>query len=240
MASTFPTSLDNLVNPTVSDYLNSTTVPHATQHATLNDAVEALEAKVGVDGSAVTTSHDYLIAKQSIVPYADAAARTAALPSPTEGQVTYLNSTNLVEVWDGGQWVAQGGTSWAAYTPSWTNLTLGNGSQSFIYAVNSKVGYIAGRLVFGGTTSMASAPSFSLPSGWTPDTYNQSIQPCHLVDDSATAIISGQAWLTTSSVALYAEQVSGSNVIISPVTSTLPFTWTTSDEIRVAVTVALS
>jgi len=61
MATNFPTSLDSITNPTASDKLNSGTVPHASQHATVNDAVEALEAKVGVDSSAVTTSHDYKI-----------------------------------------------------------------------------------------------------------------------------------------------------------------------------------
>ena len=55
----FPTSLDSLTNPTSTDNLNAVTVPHATQHADVNDIVEALEAKVGVNSSAVTTSHDY-------------------------------------------------------------------------------------------------------------------------------------------------------------------------------------
>ncbi len=53
----FPTSLDSLTNPTSSDTLNSP--DHAAQHSNANDAVEALEAKVGADSSAVTTSHDY-------------------------------------------------------------------------------------------------------------------------------------------------------------------------------------
>lgn len=61
MAITFPTTLDSLTNPTASDKLNSVTVPHATQHADINDAVEALEAKVGIDDSAVTTSLDYIV-----------------------------------------------------------------------------------------------------------------------------------------------------------------------------------
>lgn len=63
MAINFPTSLDNFTNPTASDTLDSVTVPHATQHANINDAVEALEAKVGINGSAVTSSHDYKIAQ---------------------------------------------------------------------------------------------------------------------------------------------------------------------------------
>ena len=61
MASNFPSSLDDFTNPTADDSLNSATVPHADQHANLNDAVEALEAKVGVNSSAVTSSLDYKV-----------------------------------------------------------------------------------------------------------------------------------------------------------------------------------
>jgi len=56
----FPASLDTLTNPTATDYLNSPS--HAGQHANANDILEALEAKVGINSSAVTTSHDYKIA----------------------------------------------------------------------------------------------------------------------------------------------------------------------------------
>lgn len=57
MSINFPTSLDSLSNPTSSDTQSG--VDHAAQHANANDAIEALEAKVGANSSAVTTSHDY-------------------------------------------------------------------------------------------------------------------------------------------------------------------------------------
>lgn len=65
MAINYPVSLDSFSNPVATDPMNSATVPHATQHANLNDAVEALEAKVGIDNSAVTTSHDYKLRRLS-------------------------------------------------------------------------------------------------------------------------------------------------------------------------------
>ena len=61
MATNFPTSLDSLTNPISSDPLNNPS--HSDQHANSNDAIEALEAKVGVDGSAVTSSLDYKVAQ---------------------------------------------------------------------------------------------------------------------------------------------------------------------------------
>jgi len=59
MATSFPSGLDSFTNPTAVDTLDSP--PHDTQHADANDAIEALQAKVGVDSSAVATSHDYKI-----------------------------------------------------------------------------------------------------------------------------------------------------------------------------------
>lgn len=59
MAITFPTSLDALTNPVGTDLVS--VVDHAGQHSDVNDAVEALEAKVGINGSAVATSLDYKI-----------------------------------------------------------------------------------------------------------------------------------------------------------------------------------
>lgn len=61
MSINYPTSLDTLPNPSSSDLMENATqaLDHDQQHANANDAIEALEAKVGVNGSAVTTSHDY-------------------------------------------------------------------------------------------------------------------------------------------------------------------------------------
>ena len=57
MASNFPTSLDALTNPAATDPVTSPS--HSAQHTNINDIAEAIEAKVGIDSSAVTTSHDY-------------------------------------------------------------------------------------------------------------------------------------------------------------------------------------
>lgn len=59
----YPTSLDSF--PTAVDLSddNLDTKPHSTLHGNLGVSVAALEAKVGVDSSAVTTSHDYKFAQ---------------------------------------------------------------------------------------------------------------------------------------------------------------------------------
>lgn len=61
MTTTYPTSLDSFTNPSASDQVGVEVGgrTHSEFHADINDAVEALQAKVGADSSAVTTSHDY-------------------------------------------------------------------------------------------------------------------------------------------------------------------------------------
>jgi hypothetical protein len=49
MASLYPGALDDFTNPTATDSLNDPTVPHATQHADANDAIEAIQATLGID-----------------------------------------------------------------------------------------------------------------------------------------------------------------------------------------------
>lgn len=59
MASNFPTSLDSLTDGVANNPL--ATGSHTDIHNTANDAIEKIEAKVGINGSAVDTSLDYLI-----------------------------------------------------------------------------------------------------------------------------------------------------------------------------------
>jgi len=63
VSTNFPTSLDNTDSQKVTD---GSSVIVAALPNNLLDMVEALEAKVGADNSAVTTSHDYKIAHKGV------------------------------------------------------------------------------------------------------------------------------------------------------------------------------
>ena len=81
MATNFPTNLDSLTNPISTDSMS--VVPHADQHANANDAIEALEAKVGVNSSAVTTSHDYKLSEVTSTDKAVGKTTTQTLTNKT-------------------------------------------------------------------------------------------------------------------------------------------------------------
>src|SRR3990167_4503440 len=61
MPSTFPTTLDAFTNPSPASSLQGVNVSHALQHSDANDAIELLEAKLGIDSSAVATAIDYFL-----------------------------------------------------------------------------------------------------------------------------------------------------------------------------------
>ena len=59
MATSFPNNLDELINPNGSDQLSAPS--HSEQHANANDAIEALQVKVGIDGSTDPDSLTYKV-----------------------------------------------------------------------------------------------------------------------------------------------------------------------------------
>jgi hypothetical protein len=62
--------------------------------------------KSWVDGDILTASdvNTYLM-QQAVMVFADASARTSAIAAPSEGMVTYLTGTNVIEYYDGAAWV---------------------------------------------------------------------------------------------------------------------------------------
>ena len=82
MATSFPTSLQDLdaTRGTAGQPLSSPS--HVTHHTLEDDTIEALQAKVGADSSAVTSSHDYKLSNVTGSNKAVSAARTITATAP--------------------------------------------------------------------------------------------------------------------------------------------------------------
>ena len=93
MATNFPTSLDALTNPQGTDSVAA--VPHAAQHANANDAIEALQARVGVTGSTVSTSLTNRIAVLE-----SASVDTETIQDIVGGMVSGNTETDLTVTYD--------------------------------------------------------------------------------------------------------------------------------------------
>ena len=99
MATNYPNSLDILVNPTVTDTLNSPTVPHVDQHANANDAIEAIQTVLGVSpaGSHLTVKDRILAAEQNI-------STQSVLNGLTDVTINLASVGNVLR-YNGSQWV---------------------------------------------------------------------------------------------------------------------------------------
>lgn len=92
MATNYPNSLDNFINPTSTDSLSSGSVPHAGQHANLNDAMEAVQTVLGLNpaGSHLTIK--------------DRIAASEALNGLTDVTITSVATGNVLR-YNGSKWV---------------------------------------------------------------------------------------------------------------------------------------
>lgn len=101
MATNYPNSLDNFTNPLPTDSLASSTVPHAQQHANLNDAVEAVQTILGLNpaGSHLTVKDRIISAEQQILDQ-------AVLNGLTDVTINQVNNGDILRF---------NGSTWANY-----------------------------------------------------------------------------------------------------------------------------
>ncbi len=82
MATDYPASIDNLSNPEATQSMEG----HAALHSNVNDAIEALEAKLGVDGSEDVNSIDYKVSQLEL--------NLSALDSENTSELLGLDGNN--------------------------------------------------------------------------------------------------------------------------------------------------
>jgi hypothetical protein len=91
----FPTNLDTIKK----DWANDSPVKdtHPDEHNLVAESVEALEEKVGVDGSAVTTTHDYKLSNVTGSDKAVSLTGTETLTNKTLTEPEITNPTGIVK-----------------------------------------------------------------------------------------------------------------------------------------------
>jgi hypothetical protein len=163
MAITFPTTIDTLTNMTPTNSLGAE--GHNSHHTDLNDAVEALEAKVGADSSAVTSSHDYKIATLETTDSThttNIATNATNIATNTTNIATNVTNIANLTTYIGDGWIPSGET-WAyasADDPTYT-FTI-TGDKTAKYSVGMKI-----KLTNGGTVKyfiISSTPVYSNPN----------------------------------------------------------------------------
>jgi len=180
---------------------------------------------------------DNYLMRQTVMTFADASARDTALSAVLdEGMVAYLEDTDTVTVYDGSAWNTIGGGSATAFTPSWTNLTPGNATESWYYVQIGDFVHVYGDTTFGSTTSVGGPVVMAVPVGSISGGGAVTGTPLgrfRLTDtDAGPALIMATAQSQATVIGIYPELASGTYVVRgSSVSTTYPFTWATSDRI---------
>jgi hypothetical protein len=146
VTTSYPGAVDNLTNPTPSDTLNSATVPHAAQHANVNDAVEAIQSTLGTNPQGTSsTVKDRIVGIEGAVLNLNLAIDERVpgeagsnQPSGTvpNGYIWVNTTDNSIKVWNGSTWVdpsnagSGGGPSWAVASGG-TESTITDGGKSW-------------------------------------------------------------------------------------------------------------
>lgn len=122
-----------------------------------------------------------------------------------------------------------------SWIPTWTNLTVGDATVTYWYQRMGRRLRGAVSLIAGATTSISGSVSHTMPFGRS-STYGATVNfpnwICRLFDATAAPAFQGIANMaTTSAVTITAQNASGTYLKQANLSSTVPFTWTTSDQI---------
>ena len=127
--------------------------------------------------------------------------------------------------------------TWTSFTPTWTNFTAGNATQSFRYTIFNKVMIVSGTLTLGSTSVMGSSPRFTIPESKT--AIGESYAPTRILD-SGFGNFSGLVVATSTFIVFSCINAASTYAVLVDVTATAPMTWTTNDAIYFSVAFAIS
>jgi hypothetical protein len=150
-----------------------------------------------------------------------ALAAKAPLASPTFTGTVTIPDVNL--------------GAWTAYTPSWTGLSLGNGSTSAAYSQVGKTITVRFTITFGSTTTVTGPVDVTLPTSakssyslthslGTVTFFQSSLYPGHVI------------FINLNVVRLVAYDASSTYASTADLTSTVPVTWATGASIHGTLT----
>ncbi len=122
--------------------------------------------------------------------------------------------------------------SWQNWVPTWTNVTVGNGTVEAKYIQIGKSVHFRISLILGSTSAVSGRVTFTLPV--TAVTYPGGADTVPLgnarVLDSGTAAYTGLVeWASTTTAVIQIQGAGATYVNMSDISSTIPMTWTTND-----------
>lgn len=122
---------------------------------------------------------------------------------------------------------------WTSFTPSWTNITVGNGTNTGSYVQIGKTVHFRTYFKMGSTSSIGGSVTLALPVAIA--TYSQALAVIANVEMYEQG---ASLWVGTlySNGGVRVLTVSGTRITVAAISSSVPFTWGTDDTLTIAGT----
>jgi hypothetical protein len=129
-------------------------------------------------------------------------------------------------------------TAWTSYTPTLGGFTLGNGTLTGAYLKVGRMVMVRVKFIFGSTSGTANFMTISLPSVAAAANQSEIFGGNVLLVDSGGsrymgAVINGTS---SSNVEILAVNTAGTYATVPAIQATVPFTWSTNDEVFLRLT----
>ena len=127
------------------------------------------------------------------------------------------------------------GTAWATWSPSYVNITVGNGTVVSKYREIGKWVQLYYDLTFGNTTSISTNNTISLPVTASSDyvvAEGNLIGACTAHDASGQVYTGATRIQTTTTMVPVVYRADSTYTFESGLTSAIPMTWTTNDKLN--------
>jgi hypothetical protein len=175
---------------------------------------------------------------QSIMTFANASARNTAIPSPTEGMVTYQSTADHLTVYNGTDWIPFD-IGWTTYTPTLAGVTLGTGyTLSAAYTTIAKTVIVQFYFALGATSAITGDVSFSLPINHASSNRSGQAGTCVIVDASPATRYPGTVLLsgTPGYAFLRVGNAAGTYLTQVALSSSIPITtWAVNDSLSATI-----
>jgi hypothetical protein len=191
--------------------------------------ITAVTAGTGISGGgtsgAVTVTNSMattMTTKGDLVP-ATGSGTFARLPVGSNNTFLRANSSEAT----GLEWAG----SYTTYTPTWTNLTVGNGTNTGRYLRIGNLVHVIQRFVFGSTSSISGTVQGTFPITATTNNISQFFGTSHMLDAGVIQVYGSLYYNGTSNFYICPLVTSGNYSTAGFLAATIPFTFGTSDEI---------
>lgn len=183
------------------------------------------------DGNVLTAADIDDIDEQMIV-----TCTSSTRPTGVEGRHIFETDTNKRYTYDGTSWNLDGGSGWVTFTPSWSGLTVSNGTSTGRYRYVDGGMWGVAQFSMGSTSSMTGPVTLTLPNSAEIDTTVLTPRALGIVEynDSGTVYRGFIGYSSTTVLDITVIGTSGTYATSVALSSTVPFTWATSDFLTVS------